>query len=287
MSLMINSFYGIKQSNEEWLPKLGSISSLQYFHLANAKYKIKEIEKKLSYLHKFSLISYNIVSMVYASNLFIFISYMFTHWNLINCKTQIYGIVYNLMGLILVFVSFNVNIYRITILCYIQLIFIWFIAVSNLITTILLVFLVFFIKESYLHRKKRKFLLDLSQTEFYISTGYLILNLSNLVIGHYQLCLIRQLKKLKLNENHIFKSIQCCSSSNEGEDQNKDEEAPEDNNLKTKIKQLFQKKVVKQKARKSEKEIEEELINKQSILKSWHEHLKKSKSRLTIKLRHN
>ena len=263
------------ESNEEWLPKLGGFSSLQYFHLANAKYKIKEIEKKLSYLHKFSLISYNIVSMVYASNLFIFISYMFSDWNLINWKTQFYGIIYNLIGLTLVFVSLSVNIYRTTILCYIQLILIWFVAVSNLIT-ILFVFLVFFKKETYLNRKKKKFLLDLSETEFYLSTGYLILNLSNLVIGHYQLSLIRQLKKLKLNENDMFKSIQGSSSSND------DEEAPEDNNLKTKIKQLFQKKVVKQKARKSDKEVEE-LINKQSILKSWHEHLKKSKSRLIVK----
>ena len=186
-----------------------------------------------------------------------------------------------MIELILVFVSFSVNIYRTTILCYIQLILIWFVTVSNLITTILLVFLVFFVKESYLNRKKRKFLLDLSETEFYLSTGYLILNLSNVVIGHYQLCLIRQLKKLKLNENDMFKSIQGSSPSND------DEEAPEDNNLKTKIKQLFQKKVVKQKARKSDKEVEEELINKQSILKSWHEHLKKSKSRSIVKLRHN
>ena len=107
------------------------------------------------------------------------------------------------------------------ILCYIKLILIWFIAVSNLMTIILLVFQIFVEKETYLNRKEKKFLLDLSQTRFYVSTGYLILNLSNLVIGHYQLCLIRQLKKLKLNENHIFKSIQCCSSSNE-DDENKE-----------------------------------------------------------------
>ena len=90
-------------------------------------------------------------------------------------------------------------------------------------------------------RKKKKFLLDLSETEFYLSTGYLILNLSNVVIGHYQLCLIRQLKKLKLNENVIIKLIQASSSSND--DENENEEAPEDNNLK--LKQLFKKKITR------------------------------------------
>ena len=178
--------------------------------------------------------------MVYALNLLILhlICLLIVIWSI---EKQFYGIVYNLIELILVFVSFSVNIYRTTILCYIQLILIWFVAVSNLITTILLVFLVFFVKESYLNRKKRKFLLDLSETEFYLSTGYLILNLSNVVIGHYQLCLIRQLKKLKLNENDIFKLIQGSSSSND--DENENEEAPEDNNLK--LKQLFKKKITR------------------------------------------
>ena len=178
--------------------------------------------------------------MVYALNLLILhlICLLIVIWSI---EKQFYGIVYNLIELILVFVSFSVNIYRTTILCYIQLILIWFVTVSNLIKTILLVFLVIFKKETYLDRKKKKFLLDLSETEFYLSTGYLILNLSNVVIGHYQLCLIRQLKKLKLNENDMFKLIQASSSSND--DENENEEAPEDNNLK--LKQLFKKKITR------------------------------------------